>query len=469
MDKKIKNSIKTVLFLSLVIIMFQLIGAWLWFDAPGGGGGFRRMYDLPSETVDVMAFGSSHAHCSVDHGTLWKEYGIAGFTFSAGDQSMDGTAAFVKQALRYRKPKVLLVEMYGVTADHIVNDDTTIGRNLLGMKWSPLYLEYAGQIIRSYPDISFDKAFEVVTKIPLIHARYGDVKWSDLQLRQPYLMGYRGSIECDQFDTPTVSEWNRNIPLAEEVVDCLDDIVLCAEKSDVELVFWIAPYCVSAEEQGRYNALAEYASKHNVPCIDFNRMYDELGIDFETDFRDPGHLNNSGAKKVTSYLAQYVKEHYDLVDHRGDERYAQWVDNALYLEYKADGYEVAYNRELEEYLLELAERENRHSIGIIFNGYYDALPTYNEGMIRLGITREEYESGESILLRPGDEGWDRVRNGSLGDRSDALFTIDESTYSIPENGMLVYEYDEDLEVLMDIVAVDVINIGTEIRVCEPME
>lgn len=83
MNKKIKNSIKTVLFLSLVIVMFQLIGAWLWFDAPGGGGGFRRMYDLPSETVDVMAFGSSHAHCSVDHGTLWKEYGIAGFTFSA--------------------------------------------------------------------------------------------------------------------------------------------------------------------------------------------------------------------------------------------------------------------------------------------------------------------------------------------------------------------------------------------------
>ena len=34
------------------------------------------------------------------------------------------------------------------------------------------------------------------------------------------------------------------------------------------------------------------------------------------DFRDKGHLNDSGSKKVANYLGKYIKEHYDIPDTR---------------------------------------------------------------------------------------------------------------------------------------------------------
>ena len=42
--------------------------------------------------------------------------------------------------------------------------------------------------------------------------------------------------------------------------------------------------------------------------------------------RDKGdHLNASGAERVSIYLAAYLKENYDLPDHRGEEAYASYT------------------------------------------------------------------------------------------------------------------------------------------------
>ena len=41
-------------------------------------------------------------------------------------------------------------------------------------------------------------------------------------------------------------------------------------------------------------------------------MYDELGIDFSTDFADYDHLNETGVKKWNPYLATFIKENYNL-------------------------------------------------------------------------------------------------------------------------------------------------------------
>lgn len=37
------------------------------------------------------------------------------------------------------------------------------------------------------------------------------------------------------------------------------------------------------------------------------------------------HLNASGAERVSIYLAAYLKENYDLPDHRGEEAYASYT------------------------------------------------------------------------------------------------------------------------------------------------
>ena len=63
---------------------------------------------------------------------------------------------------------------------------------------------------------------------------------------------------------------------------------------------------------------------------------DEIGIDWNTDTQDGGwHLNTNGAVKVSKYLANYLKENFNLTDKRENKDYQDWnQDLEKYLEDK---------------------------------------------------------------------------------------------------------------------------------------
>ena len=59
-----------------------------------------------------------------------------------------------------------------------------------------------------------------------------------------------------------------------------------------------------------------------------NFVHKEMGIDWSKDTRDGGnHMNYEGAKKVTAYFGNYLSTEFDLVDHRGDEKYKSWDES----------------------------------------------------------------------------------------------------------------------------------------------
>lgn len=86
-----RNAIKIILFSILVISMLWGILSIFNYKDMGGGGGFQRFYQADKNSIDVLFFGSSHAHCTIDHGLLWDQYGMAGYTLSAGSQELDST------------------------------------------------------------------------------------------------------------------------------------------------------------------------------------------------------------------------------------------------------------------------------------------------------------------------------------------------------------------------------------------
>ena len=61
-----------------------------------------------------------------------------------------------------------------------------------------------------------------------------------------------------------------------------------------------------------FNKVAEISKNNNIPFINYNKMINEMGFDFKTDMFNLGHLNVSGAKKVTLNLGEFLKENYTL-------------------------------------------------------------------------------------------------------------------------------------------------------------
>ena len=69
-----------------------------------------------------------------------------------------------------------------------------------------------------------------------------------------------------------------------------------AKEEDIPLVFMISPYQgIIESEQMIFNRCGEIAAEEGIPFLDFNRMYDELGLDPQTDMAEASHLNYRGA------------------------------------------------------------------------------------------------------------------------------------------------------------------------------
>ena len=74
--------------------------------------------------------------------------------------------------------------------------------------------------------------------------------------------------------------------------------------------------------------MRNYCDENHIPYLDLNTETKSLSIDWKEDTRDQGdHLNFKGAMKVTKYMESYLKQNYDLQDHRHDEQYQSWNDS----------------------------------------------------------------------------------------------------------------------------------------------
>lgn len=79
----------------------------------------------------------------------------------------------------------------------------------------------------------------------------------------------------------------------------------------------------------KHNSYLQLSKKIEVAYLDLN-LISEIDINWESDSYDGGeHLNYNGAVKVSSFIGNYLKENYNLPDHREDDSFASWNDTLL--------------------------------------------------------------------------------------------------------------------------------------------
>ena len=71
-----------------------------------------------------------------------------------------------------------------------------------------------------------------------------------------------------------------------------------AKEENIPLLLINTPYFPTEREEKIYNRVAEIAKENDVPYINYNLFYDEMGLDFSSDFADGHHLNYKGTPKT---------------------------------------------------------------------------------------------------------------------------------------------------------------------------
>ena len=302
-----KNITRTLCFLLPLLALALLLGLLFRPKNNTLSGGMVETDPLAissqrENSLDVLFLGDSEAYSGFVPMELWKNTGIASFVCASVDQKPYETEAFLREALKHQRPKVVVLETNVLYRAYSTQDllVPTLQKLLPVLRYHSNWKTYSAQELFSAPDYRGD---------------YPDRGYHLLTRADPLddLTGYMAPTEAREDLT------KRNLRSLETIA------ALCKENG-AQLVLFSIP---SPENwsMARHNNMTDLAETMEVPYIDGNLL--PLAINWQTDTYDRGdHLNYYGAAKVTAWLGTWLGEHAALPDHRQDPAYEVWNQDA---------------------------------------------------------------------------------------------------------------------------------------------
>lgn len=326
MVRKLKIVVSILIFLVLFLFGFDKISNLVRYK-PHKNDTMSEFYNEEKDSIDVLILGSSEAYSSFSPMQIWDESGVTSYNLSSASQSIPNSYYLLKEGIRTQHPKMVVLEIYTM---YYEMDYHSIPRLHQGMDCIPLNGNKF-EMMRDYLSrtLSWRDQLEFVFPIIAYHTRAYDLESKDFNVKKRYLRGYLPRNGVEVCEIPELVRETKEIP--ELNMEYMEKIVETCETEGIELILCKTPvgnYKAHHNNAAIYNSVEEYAKEKDIAYIDFNKHIEEIDINYATDFYDKVHVNTLGAQKVTTYLTEYMKNNYNVIDHRNDSQYESWNEDS---------------------------------------------------------------------------------------------------------------------------------------------
>lgn len=307
-----------VLLLSLILVTVNRILVPKYFinNSWPTTSTYLGFYEMPENSIDVLFLGSSHAATAFIPQELYNNYGITSYNLACEQQNLLVSYYWLKEALRFQKPKAVVLETFYLFNDQFDSSEAYIRKAIDYMQWSDVKKQ-AVKDICSIDEKQHKTSYYF--KNQRFHTRWTELTEDDFSYSQMCK-----HYEMKGFST-MFNQINENdyVPLTVgaslETADTVDLMQLYLENmfelcvvNDIDLILVKNP--TTAWNIRKYNATKQLADVLNIDFYDFNTMelYNDIEFSFGSDMIDRGHPSITGAVKITNYLGSILQTKYGI-------------------------------------------------------------------------------------------------------------------------------------------------------------
>ena len=356
--RKIKSVIGCIMTLGITIML-------LWYSTDLME---RKKSDLKYSSFfeqeadfDVLFLGTSHVINGIFPMELWNDYGIVSYNFGGHGSRLATSYWAMENAFDYTSPQLVVVDCYLLSETDKTADSGSPHTALDAFPLSKTKVNAAFDLLeeeteKEEPETGNNEEYnpiELLWDYTIYHNRWSELEEKDFKPEFEKEKGAESRIAVEVPDEKT------KIPIENKMegntisVTYLEKIIKDCQNRGIDVLLIYLPCPAGENAQKEANRVYDIAEQYGVNYINF------LDIDIineKTDYYDViGHLNPSGAKKVTDYLGQYIMEHYSISDQRGNTAYSDWyIDYADYAEYKISN--LREIESLDKYKMLLADK-----------------------------------------------------------------------------------------------------------------
>lgn len=307
--KVVKNITFWAIFLVILLVLSAILepkNNTVKAGVVGRDGHAMGILGEETESLDVIFLGDSEGLTAVSPMEIWEKHGIPSYLCGQTGQRVVESYYWLRDIFDEQSPKLVVLET-----------------NLL-YRYEGIFKELeksAGETLGYYvPFFAY-------------HNRWKNLSEKDLSLdfsedKRNFMKGFECKGETVPYTGgPYMAETVKQQKPEEVVTYYVKKIMELCEENGASLMFMSVPSPVNWNGE-KHNGVKAFADQHEIPYLDLNLLTQEVGIDWNLDSHDGGdHLNAAGAIKVTDYLGDYLAEHYELKNHKGEADYHIWEDD----------------------------------------------------------------------------------------------------------------------------------------------
>ncbi|MBR7166011.1 MAG: hypothetical protein IKD18_07005 [Clostridia bacterium] len=298
----------------------------------------NEFYASEEDTLDYIGVGSSHLYCTINPLEVWNESGTAGFVLATQQQPLVASYHYIKEAFKTQSPNYVILEGFMITGDS--NYDSAVLYDAIDpLKPSLNKLQMINSLVE------YEKRPEYYFNVLKYHTRWDTVQAKEINtLFNEPVDTYKGFVPLkgDYLGKNRIpdEENTKDVALSDFHRDTLNDIYDLVTKNGAELILLFGPY--DAEDVRlceMVKAEKAWAREKSIDILDYSELLESIEINPECDYYDSGHLDASGAAKVSRHFAAYLKE-------KGAEENTLVDRNKWQTDY--DAYRKSFAEELED-------------------------------------------------------------------------------------------------------------------------
>lgn len=441
MNQKIKNLVKGIIVIVVFAFVLIIVTRVLMTKSEDGIEQMWALYKQKPNTVDVVFLGSSKGYCMLDTGVVWDEQGISSFDTGGAEAPSWVCYYYMKELLKTQKPKVIMYETTVAAYRNEVMEQPEVWSvvNNYGFHWN------RNRIESLKVNTTKENFYRLLLPLGSMHNNYKSLTKNDFVDENNTInhKGFDSRETVVEFDTPDAKSVTERVPCNEKHIIYLQKMIDLARENGIEFVVMVSPYYVTNDEQKIFNYLSDYCLDQGVEFINYNYLYDEMGLDFKTDMAENIHVNLSGSKKWSSYVGKQLKEKYELEDHRGDNKYYSWEVDALWNRQDRLRYDLENSTTISEITDIISSNSNYLTYISISPSFQNMNEEVQKGLNEIGVNNEmlipcadilvndmntEYFSSQDVFDYFNDEGDIKLlfKRNSTGENSKLY--VNESVY-----------------------------------------
>ncbi len=290
------------------------------------------------EPVDIVYIGGSDTFRYWEGPRAYGEYGITSYGYATNSIQAEGIKGEIREVLKYQDPRLFIIDLrpFQYWSEKVAEGGTRNVTDSLDYSLNRFMLVHDILSNRIPADDTEDTdAVSYYFDIVKYHTetdRLGkEGYWQNWKntMDTPW-SGYEFAKTHEFLSIPDNVYTEERGELKEGSEKTLIDLLKFCQQKELNVLFVACPYWITEEHWKLYNAMQDLIESYGFKYLNANAYYEEMGIDWSLDFYNISHMNSLGSEKYTRFLAEYILEHYQLLDHRNDDdtelRDTQWQD-----------------------------------------------------------------------------------------------------------------------------------------------